>query len=149
LGNGLLLGIDVGKARVGVARSDDGGTFAVPLVTLSRDSAMNELQSLITELEPIELVVGLPLSLNGSETASTTDAREFCSELLQRFKKPVRMVDERLSTVSAGSSLREAKHSAKAQKPMIDQMAATLILQLALDARRAGNNIGEMMVTDE
>lgn len=103
MGNGLLLGIDVGKARVGVARSDDVGTFAVPLVTLSRDSAMNELQSLIAELEPIELVVGLPLSLNGSETASTTDAREFCSELLQRFKKPVRMVDERLSTVSAGA----------------------------------------------
>ena len=149
MGNGLLLGIDVGKARVGVARSDAGGSFAVPLVTLARDSAMSELESLIAELEPIELVVGLPLSLNGSETASTTDAREFCSELMQRFKKPVRMVDERLSTVSAGNSLREAKHSTKAQKPMIDQMAATLILQLALDARRAGNNIGEMMGIDE
>ena len=134
---GVRLGIDVGTVRVGVAKCDPMGLLASPLATLSRESALEELRTLISELEPIEIVVGLPLALSGRETASTEDAQTFAAQLAETLGVPVRLVDERLSTVSASSLMRQGGKSAKKQRSSIDQAAAVIILQHLLDAERA------------
>ncbi len=134
---GVRLGIDVGTVRVGVARSDASGLLATPMSTLPRESAIDQLCELIAQESPLEVAVGLPLALSGRETASTEDAKNFAHELASRVSVPVRMIDERLSTVSASSLMREGGKSAKKQRPSIDQAAAVIILQHLLDAERA------------
>jgi putative Holliday junction resolvase len=134
---GIRIGVDVGGARVGVARCDRDGMLATPVETLKRDtSTVASLAALIAELEPLEVVVGLPISLSGSDTASTTDAREFARSLAEAVAIPVRLVDERLSTVSAQRALHDAGRRAKGSRPVIDQVAAVIILQNALDFER-------------
>jgi len=140
---GTRIGIDVGKVRVGVARSDALGLMAVPVSTLARETAIADLVRLASDYEPIEFVCGLPLSLDGSETASTLDAREFAIELSAATHVPVRLVDERLTTVTAQHALHDASHSTKSGRAMIDQVAATILLESALNAERAGNTLGE------
>ena len=139
--HGVRLGIDVGKARVGVARSDSHGMLATPVETVTRDAGgvtdVARIAAICRELEPIEIVVGLPLALSGSHTASTNDAVEFAAALDRALDIPIRLVDERLSTVSAQSALRASGRKAKTQRPVIDQVAATIILQHALDTERA------------
>ena len=131
----------MGKARVGVARSDSHGMLATPVETVARDAGgvtdFARIAAICMELEPIEIVVGLPLALSGSHTASTNDALEFAAALDRAIDIPVRLVDERLSTVSAQSALRASGRKAKTQRPVIDQVAATIILQHALDTERA------------
>jgi putative holliday junction resolvase len=133
---GTRLGIDVGSARVGVSRSDPEGLMAVAMVTLDRSTAAIELARLVIEYEPLELVVGLPISLQGRETSSTQDARDFVQQLRTLVSTPIRLVDERLSTVQAAAGFREAGRSAKKQRGVIDQAAAVILLQYALDAER-------------
>ncbi|CAN5583650.1 Holliday junction resolvase RuvX [soil metagenome] len=135
---GVRIGIDVGKARVGVARSDRDGLLATPVETLPRGGdTVAKLVLLASELQPLEFVVGLPLSLSGADTLSTTDAREFAAELAIASGLPVRLVDERLTTVSAQRALRDAGRRAKGSRPVIDQVAAVIILQNALDFERS------------
>ena len=135
---GVRIGIDVGKARVGVARSDRDALLATPVATVKRGpDTLAELQALAIELEPIEIIVGLPLSLSGRDTASTSDARLFAQALARATELPVRLVDERLSTVTAQRNLREAGRRAKGSRPVIDQVAAVIILQNALDFERS------------
>jgi putative Holliday junction resolvase len=135
---GTRIGIDVGRARVGVARSDRDGLLATPVETLKRDGRTIEaVCALVGELDPLEIVVGLPLSMSGGDTASTTDAREFARALAVAAAVPVRLVDERLSTVSAQRALHDAGRRAKGSRPVIDQVAAVIILQNALDSERA------------
>jgi putative Holliday junction resolvase len=135
---GVRIGVDVGKARVGVARSDRDALLATPVATLARGAnTVAELHALALELEPVEIVVGLPISLSGRDTASTTDAREFARALAQAVGVPVRLVDERLSTVTAQRNLREAGRRARGSRPVIDQAAAVIILQNALDFERS------------
>lgn len=119
--------------------------MAVPVATLKRADALAELNNLATEYEPLEFVCGLPIGLDGHDTASTSDAREFARELYALTRIPVRLVDERLTTVSAQNALHDASHTSKSGRPMIDQVAATLLLDNALDAERAGNTLGEMV----
>ena len=134
---GIRIGVDVGRARVGVARCDREGLLATPVATLKRDgTTIVSLVALIVELEPIEVVIGLPISMSGSDTASTTDAREFARSLAEAAAIPVRLVDERLSTVSAQRALHDAGRRAKGSRPVIDQVAAVIILQNALDFER-------------
>jgi putative Holliday junction resolvase len=142
---GVRIGIDVGKARVGVARSDRDGLLATPVATVARgDSTMDELRAVVSDLEPVEIVVGLPISLSGADTASTTDAREFAAEVAGWADASVRLVDERLTTVSAQRALRESGRRAKGSRPVIDQVAAVILLQNALDFERtAGRPPGE------
>lgn len=142
---GVRLGIDVGKSRVGVARSDAAGLMAVPVRTLPRETALSELAALVADCQPIEIVCGLPLSLAGRDTDSTADARLFAGELSALCGVPIRLVDERLSTVSAQNALRDASHTVKSSRPVIDQVAATILLEVALSAERAGNTLGEML----
>ena len=142
---GVRIGIDVGRARIGVAVCDRDGLLATPVETVARDDgSVARIAVLVSEYEPLELVVGLPLSLSGADTASTTDAREFASELADAFAgsppatrtTPVRLVDERLSTVSAQRALRESGRGTRGSRPVIDQVAAVIILQNALDSER-------------
>jgi len=136
--SGVRLGVDAGKARVGVAVCDRDGLLATPVATLRRgDGTIGELRELVTEHGVIEVVVGLPLSMRGDDTASTADARALAEELAAAVDVPVRLVDERLSTVSAQRALHQSGRSVKASRPVIDQVAAVIILQNALDFERS------------
>jgi len=135
---GPRLGVDVGTARVGLARCDREGLLATPLATLPRASALADIAQVAAEIEPLEIVVGLPLALSGRETASTDDAKVFASQLANLLSQPIRMVDERLSTVQAAHRLRSAGKSSKQQKSVIDQAAAVILLQHAIDAEKLG-----------
>lgn len=142
---GVRYGVDVGKARVGIARSDMDGLMAVPSETYPREDAVELLLGVSKSIEILEWVVGLPRTLDGRETPSTTDARDFAIALVAATGVPARLVDERLSTVSAQASLHDANHSVKSSRSVIDQVAATILLQTALDAERAGSMLGEML----
>jgi putative Holliday junction resolvase len=135
---GVRLGVDVGKARVGIAVSDRDGMLAMPVATIRREDADERaLRILVEEHGATEVVVGLPLSLGGGDTASTTDAREFAASVASWIGVPVRLVDERLSTVSAQRALHAAGRRTKGSRPVIDQVAAVIILQNALDHERS------------
>lgn len=114
--------------------------MAFPVATVSRgDAAVAEVAALAAERDAIEIFVGLPLKLSGAEGASAEDARAFAAAVAERTGIPVRLVDERMSTVSASRNMREAGRSAKSQRSSIDQAAAVVILDTALDAARRGN----------
>jgi len=134
---GRRLGVDVGRARIGVAVCDRDGLLATPLETVPRDDALDvpRILALAADYDVIEIVVGLPLSLSGDDTPSTTDARAFAARIAAEL--PVRLVDERLSTVSAQRGMRQAGRNTKQSRAVIDQAAAVIILQHALDRERA------------
>jgi putative holliday junction resolvase len=139
--HGARLGIDVGRARIGVARCDPSAILAVPVETVARRTDddggdIRRILELVAEFDAMEIVVGHPLSLSGAATASTADAVGF-AERLAAAGAVVRLVDERMSTVSAQQALRSAGKSSRKQRPIIDQAAAVIILQHAIDAERA------------
>ncbi|MBB2977018.1 putative Holliday junction resolvase [Microbacterium endophyticum] len=140
---GVRLGVDVGKARVGVARCDPDGMLATPVETVPRnDESIRRVLELANEFDAIEIVVGLPLSLNGTDTASTADARDFAASLA-RGSRPVRLSDERLSTVSAHAALRQSGRSQRNSRSIVDQVAAVILLQNAIDVeKRSGRAPG-------
>jgi putative Holliday junction resolvase len=143
--SGVRYGIDVGKARVGVARCDREGLLAVPSETLTRESAIESLVNLGIETDVLEWVIGLPVTLDDRETLSTVDAHDFARELVLASGVPARLVDERLTTASAMASLHGASHTVKSSRGFVDQVAATILLQTTLDAERAGTMLGEML----
>jgi putative Holliday junction resolvase len=148
---GSRIGVDVGKARIGVARSDPHGLLATPVSTVARgDGDLVEILSICSEVEAVEIVVGLPLALSGTHTASTDDASAFASRLAALASVPVRLVDERLSTVSAQQALRLSGRNTRNSRTVIDQVAAVIILQHALDFERsAGTPPGTLVHLDE
>lgn len=135
---GVRLGVDVGRARVGVARSDPDGLLATPLETVPRRSPdpVARVAELAAEHEAVAIVVGLPVNLRGEETASTTDSRDFAGQLAARTGIEVRLVDERLTTVSAHSALRSSGRSQRSSRSIVDQVAAVVLLQQALDVEK-------------
>ena len=145
-GRGRRLGIDVGSVRIGVACSDPDGILATPVQTVRRDRSgkhVRRLAELAAELEAVEVIVGLPRTLADRTGPAAQDAIELAGELADALARrvgpiPVRLADERLTTVSAQRSLREAGVRAKDQRAVIDQAAAVAILQSWLDQRRAG-----------
>lgn len=141
--SGVRVGIDIGTVRIGVARSDRDGYLATPVETVDRGSEnpIGQLVSVIAELDAVEVIVGLPLSLNGSHTASTEDALVMARELSENTHVPVRLIDERLTTVSAHSALRATGKKQKQTRSVIDQVAAVMILQHALDSERSSGNL--------
>jgi putative pre-16S rRNA nuclease len=140
-GRGRRLGIDVGTVRIGVAASDPDGILATPVETVRRDRSgkhLRRLAKLVTEWEAVEVIVGLPRTLADRTGPSALDAIDVAEALAQRVAPtPVRLADERLTTVSAQRSLREAGVRAREQRAVIDQAAAVAILQSWLDQRRA------------
>lgn len=150
---GTRFGIDVGKARIGVARSDPDGMLATPLETVARDlegdTHIRTISALVAEYDVIELIVGYPLNLRGQSTPSTEDALTVARELAAAVEAPVRLLDERLTTVSAAKQFRATGRKASRSRGVIDQAAAVILLQDALDRERAsGNPAGRALEQD-
>ncbi|MEY4321550.1 MAG: hypothetical protein RL167_278 [Actinomycetota bacterium] len=150
---GRRVALDVGTVRVGVAASDFHSILASGLATVARRETVEETADAIlaevTEVEPVIIYVGLPIALSGRETASTEDAKQVAQALQSRTSIPVRMIDERLTTVSAASALRSSNKSSKAGRQIIDQIAATVILEQAMASEKkleswAGVSIDEI-----
>ena len=145
---GVRIALDVGSVRIGVAKCDRDGLLATPVATIaSGPDALFEIVNLVQEHSAVCVYVGKPISLAGKDTASTASAINFATELaklLNDFDLPVRLIDERLSTVSAQRGMHEAGRNVKQSRDAIDQAAAVVILDLALDSERhAGDFVGE------
>ena len=136
---GVRIGIDVGSVRIGVARTDLSALLAVPVETVPRgDGDLTRIAELVAEHEAVEVVVGLPLSMSGRPGQASALAREFATQLVPVVAPvPVRLVDERLSTVSATRDLRAAGRSSRTSRAVVDQAAAVVIVQYAVDRERA------------
>lgn len=133
------MGIDHGERRVGVALSDEDSRIAQPHDTLARrdpDALIAAVAELARDHEVAEIVVGLPLTLEGREGASARRARRFAERLGAATGLPIVLWDERLTTVAAQRTLGEAGVRARDQRAMIDRVAAALMLQSYLDAKR-------------
>ncbi|MEP6817352.1 MAG: Holliday junction resolvase RuvX [Marmoricola sp.] len=149
--SGVRLGIDPGDARIGVAASDPSGFLASPVETVRRGKGdLDRLVALRGEREAFEVVVGLPVSLSGREGPAAGKVREFAEALaLLVAPVPVRLVDERLSTVTAEAVLRDRGKKGRKRREVVDQAAAVVILQHALDTERStGRPPGELVATD-
>jgi putative Holliday junction resolvase len=145
---GVRIALDVGTVRIGVAKCDPEGLLATPLVTVAAGAdAVAEIAGLIAEHNAICIYIGKPISLAGKDTASTLSAIEFASDLVTHLGElpiSVRLIDERLSTVSAQRGMHEAGRNTKQNRDAIDQAAAVVILEHALASERnAGVFVGE------
>jgi putative Holliday junction resolvase len=144
----VRIGVDVGTVRIGVAASDPAGLIASPVETVrSGRGDVARIARLVTEREAIEVVVGLPRSLSGQEGPAARSVRQFAGRLAKLIPPvPVRLVDERLSTVTAERGLRDAGVGGRRGRSVVDQAAAVVILQSALDAERtAGSPPGQIV----
>lgn len=146
---GVRLGVDVGRVRVGLARSDPDGLLATPVETVARADALGRVVHIAGEQVTVEILVGLPLNMRGEDTASTVDARMFAAALAAASPVPVRLVDERLSTVSAHAALRNSGRSQRESRSMVDQVAAVILLQQALDVEKQSGNPPGALVSQE
>ncbi len=152
---GVRLGIDVGSVRVGVAASDPGAVLAAPVETVRRadDRAvtredLRRIAALVVERDAIEVVVGLPLSMNGTRGSAAQAALAYAEAIAAAVAPvPVRVVDERLSTVTAHGQLGSAGVRSRARREVVDQAAAVIILQSALDAERSSGRAPGELVT--
>ncbi|HET6968100.1 MAG TPA: Holliday junction resolvase RuvX [Ornithinibacter sp.] len=144
---GAWLGVDVGTVRVGVAMSDPDGILATPVSTLARerdtppgpgDPDVEALAGLVDEHAAVGVVVGLPRSLSGDEGPAAALARAYAAVVAARVAPVwVRLVDERLTSVDAHRALRASGVAGRQQRAVVDQAAAVLILQTALDTERS------------
>jgi putative Holliday junction resolvase len=141
---GRRLAVDVGKVRVGLAISDFHGILASPLQNVARQAENDETVKLILEAvadeDILEIYVGLPVSMSGNSSASTEDAVGLAKSLELAATAPVRMIDERLTTVSASAALRSSGKNSKDGRKVIDQIAATMILEQALSMEKNSGN---------
>jgi putative Holliday junction resolvase len=134
-----VLGLDLGSKRIGVAVSDRSGTIATPLLVLQRTGNVGEdhrrIAALVAEEEAERVVVGLPLSLDGSMGPAAKGAVAEADALATVVPVPVETYDERLTTVTAESALREARMRAEARRRVVDKVAAAVMLQAWLDGQ--------------
>ncbi|MGB5951253.1 MAG: Holliday junction resolvase RuvX [Ornithinimicrobium sp.] len=149
---GVRLGVDVGEVRIGLAASDPGALIATPVATVIRDrDTLSDLERIADEAHTrgvVEVVVGLPKGLSGDEGVAAGHARSYAKSLCQRLSGvSVRLWDERLSTVDAHRGLRMSGLPTHRHRDSVDQVAAVLILQAALDAERATGSPGGEVVT--
>ncbi len=153
--HGARLAVDPGKVRIGVARSDPDGMVATPIETISRGKGdLSRIATLVREHEAREVVVGYPASLSGAEGPAAKGARSFARTLARRLAPvPVRLVDERLTTATAEEQLRggasygkRGARGGQQRRSVVDQAAATVLLQSALDTeRQTGRPPGELV----
>ena len=132
----------MGTVRVGLAASDPGGILATPVETIERDlesdADLGVIATVVLERQVLEVVVGLPRSLSGEEGPAAHGARRYAADLAARISPtPVRLIDERLTTIDAHRTLRDSGVASRAQRAVVDQAAAVLILQTALDAEKS------------
>ena len=144
---GVRMALDWGDARIGVAACDSNGVLAYPLTTVRAGTdELAELMAVVAEYEPIEVLVGLPRSLSGGEGPAAAKARERATRLAAGIGVPVRLVDERLTTVTASQRLHETGMRAKEQRRLIDAAAAVAILEQALVFEQSqGSPPGELV----
>ncbi|MFJ4103747.1 Holliday junction resolvase RuvX [Amycolatopsis japonica] len=138
-GRGRRLGVDVGSVRVGIALSDPDPILASPLVTLTRDASgdkdVDQLVELVTEHDVVEVVVGLPRTLKDRHGPAAEAALDYAEKLAVRIAPvPVRLADERLTTVTASRMLSQRGVKGRKQRAVVDQAAAVEILQAWIDA---------------
>jgi len=147
-GRGRRLGVDVGSVRIGVASSDPDGVLATPVETVPRArpnkraagpaSDIARIAEIVREYEAVEVIVGLPRTLRGENGIAAGVAIAFAESLRTAIAPvPIRLSDERLTTVSAARALRDSGVRARGQRQVIDQAAAVSILQGWLDERSA------------
>ena len=151
---GVRLGVDVGAVRIGTARSDPAGTLAVPIETIDRrrgeELAVARVAELAGEYEALEVVVGLPLTLQGDAGPAAAAALAFAAALEAALPgTPVRLVDERMTTVTAQRNLHAAGRTHRGSRSVIDQEAAAIVVEHALAIERAtgrpaGRTVGEI-----
>jgi len=138
--NGVRIALDIGSVRIGVAKCDPEGILATPLTTISSGvNAASEVLELVREYEAICVYVGKPVNLAGLVTASTQEAIDFAkslSNLLDQTGVTVRLIDERLSTVSAQRGLHDAGRNVKQSRRAIDEASAVVILEQAIASER-------------
>ncbi|HEY0237694.1 MAG TPA: Holliday junction resolvase RuvX [Friedmanniella sp.] len=135
---GVRVGLDWGDARIGVARCDPDGILATPYATVTAgEREVADLLAVLAELEPLEVVVGLPTTLAGTEGPATRKVRERAGRLAAATSVPIRLVDERFSTVEVSRRMREGGRRAKEQRSVIDAAAAAAILEHALSIERS------------
>lgn len=138
---GRILGLDVGARRIGIAVSDPLGITAQGLDTLQRRNKRSDLEQLgrvIREHLVQEIVVGLPLRMSGAEGTQAEKMQGFAEELRRRFRLPVHLWDERLTSAEANRLLRETELSIEKRGKAVDRMAAVLILQGWMERRQSG-----------
>jgi putative holliday junction resolvase len=137
---GRILAVDWGEVRIGLALSDETQTLATPLETLVRRAGkrfpMTRFLELAAEHRPVGLVIGLPVAPDGSETGNAAAAREMADGLARRTALPLQFWDERLSTARALGAIREQGGSTRGRKAAVDSLAAAVLLQHFLDARK-------------
>jgi len=135
-GTGTVLAFDFGEKFTGVAVGEHSVGLAHPLGLITAESnaaRMEEIAGLVAEWKPGALVVGLPLSMEGTEHALTRRCRRFARQLEACFKLPVRLVDERLSSVAAEEALRSVGKGGRKHKLRVHQVSAQIILQSYFD----------------
>ena len=143
----IILGLDIGDARTGVAISDELGIAAHPVCTIrrkSRKALLAELQELVSCHKVEQIVVGLPLQLDGRVGARTQKIKQFAEKLGQQVKLPIIFWDESFTTVEAAHILRGTKKRGKKRKEIIDQVAAVLILEGYLEELRSSRKKGQV-----
>ena len=137
----------MGAVRVGIAHSDPDGILASPLEVVNRrggdNFALRRIQEIVDEVDPVELVIGDPTSLDGTARQSADKARRFAQKIVDRTGLPVRYVDERFTTTQAHLMLQAAGKSSKQRRETVDAQAAVVILQTALDALAREDNSGD------
>jgi len=148
---GVRLGVDVGTVRIGVARCDPDGVLATPLNTVRRGAgAIAAIRELAERNSAMEVVVGLAVGLAGREGRAAAEGRAFAQELAGGLAPiPVRLVDERFTTVLAHAALRQAGRDSRARRESVDKAAAALLLQGALDAERSSGRPAGQLVSAE
>lgn len=134
-----MMGLDVGEKRIGVALSDDTGTFVFPFTTIVRTASEKaDLRSIVRIIEEegvSKVIVGIPIMLSGKEAIQAEKIRAFADKLAKRLRIPLEYWDERYSTVEAERLLIDAGKSREARKNIIDKAAAAIILQSYIDAK--------------
>jgi putative Holliday junction resolvase len=144
--HGVRLALDIGDVRIGVATSDPHGILATPVETIRRGPGdLDRISALVAEYEAVEIVVGLPRSLSGGEGPAAVKIRETAELVRAKVQEgnsgtAVRLVDERFTTVTAERMLRERGKKGSKRRAVVDQAAAVVILQHALDVERETGN---------
>lgn len=144
----MRIGVDVGDARVGLAQSDPRGFLATPVETVPRGRGdLARIHAVVVDRSAVEVVVGFPRSMSGGEGRAAAKVREFAQAIAETVHPvPVRLCDERLSTVTAEAVLRGQGKKGRKRRAVVDQAAAVVILQTALDTERtAGAAPGETL----
>jgi putative Holliday junction resolvase len=135
---GRRIAFDYGDARIGVAVSDPDSILVSPLTTLSTPSKnlFKEISIILHDVDPIEIFVGKPTNLSGMDSIATSKAVNFVEEIRKISQVPIKLIDERMSTVSASKFLRQAGIDAKSSKLIIDMAAAVAILEFAISLEK-------------